>query len=248
MIKLIDFSKKYSGSKDFAVKNVNMEIPHGITALIGPNGAGKSTILSSILSITFPSQGKILVSDSEGLYFDSLQEGKKTRENCGFVSELSLVSGKKTVLEFLNDVISLHRPEKQLKNKNDLIKKYVKLLELEEVLDKKTKTLSRGFEQRLALAAAMIYEPENLILDEALSGLDPIQLNKVRKIILDYSKKHSVLFSSHIMQEVKTLSDNIYILNRGELLFGGSQQELFDKTGKKDLEEAFISCLEAQGK
>ncbi len=248
MIKISGFSKKYSSSKEYSVKNVNLTARHGVTALIGPNGAGKSTLLKAIMSLTFPTEGKIQLSssgDEKDLFDVSENEANEAagKKCCGFVSENSLLPKRKTVYELLSDTLRLHASEKSREEQQKLLKKYVSLLELDEVMDKKINTLSRGFTQRSSIASAMIYEPENLILDEALSGLDPYQITRIRPVILEYAKKHTVLFSSHVMQNVSALSDNIYILNKGSIVFEGNQKALFDLSGTKDLEEAFLFCL-----
>lgn len=237
MIKIENFTKKYSKAKT-AAENISIECGKGITGLIGLNGAGKSTVLKAASSLHFATEGKVSVSDSEGNFFDCSENTSLAKKNTGFVPETSFLPKRLSVREFLKDSLELYEvPENKRKEY------YLKALEicfLSEVEMQKIGALSKGFVQRLLLASALIHRPENLILDEAASGLDPSQIIQFRKTVKDYSEDHCVLISTHIMQEVSALCDRIYVIKEGKIIAEGSEDELSEKTSSRNLEEAFL--------
>ena len=237
MIEIQNLSKSYTRNA-FAVENVSLKCEKGITALIGLNGAGKSTILKCITSFLYPDDGKILISDSNGNFFTSEDNSAAVKKHIGFVPEHNILPKKITVRELLNmtlDCFGISELEKSM-----AFEKTVKACFLTDVLDKKIGNLSKGYIQRTLLANAIIYEPENLILDEASSGLDPSQIIQFRNLLKEYSKNHTVLISTHIMQEVSALCDKIYVIREGKIASYGREKELIQKTKTKTLEEAFL--------
>lgn len=229
MIELQNFSKSYSSKKnlnedDFAVKNINIKVEKGtITGIIGPNGSGKSTILKAICGIHYPTQGKILI----------------TPENSfGYVPEISILPPEMTVNSFLNYAGEVHALyDTTLKSAKE---KVIKDCNLEKFLNKKIKTLSKGQKQRVSFAQALIHNPENLILDEIISGLDPAQILHIRELILNLSKTKAILISTHILQEINSLCSKLYILNEGKIVAQGSESEIIKQNNCKTLEECFI--------
>ena len=123
---------------------------------------------------------------------------------------------------------------------NQRIEKVVSLMELEEVFLKNVTTLSKGFKQRLSFALALIHDPKILILDEPVSGLDPMQIVEMRSLIRKLGKEKTVLLSTHLMQEAKELCDEIVILHKGNLIANGTVKEICKKTNTQDLEKAFL--------
>lgn len=237
MIRIENFTKTYANGKT-AVKDVSLSCKKGITGLIGLNGAGKSTILKAISALHFPTSGKIYASDANGTFFDSEENPSKVKENVGFVPEANILPKKITVRELLKSSLDFYDVKENARKKNfDFV---VDSLSLSEVLDSKIAFLSKGFLQRTLLANAMIFEPENLVLDEAGSGLDPSQIIQFRKTVKKYSETHTVLVSTHIMHEISELSDMIYIMKDGKIAASGSEKELLLKTKTKNLEEAFL--------
>lgn len=238
MIEISHFSKKYSSHSKYAVKDVSLVCDKGVTFLIGPNGAGKSTLLKAILALNFPTEGTVRVSTNS--LFDVFENPGKARSASGFVPENPVLPKNLYLRELLEDTLSFHGINPSSSEGKKRFAFSVSSLELSGVLDKKIGSLSRGFVQRAAFAAAIIHEPENLILDEALSGLDPSQIIQVRNVIKEYGKNHTVLISTHIMQEVSALSDNIYVISKGEIKASGCEKDILEKSGTKNLEDAFL--------
>lgn len=218
MIELIDFNKSYSSKKDsFSVKNINLKIEPGkITGLLGPNGSGKSTIMNSICGFIYPTSGKISISDNDGVQnisFDVSDSSGSVMEYIGYVPEISKLPPDMTVLEFLIYVSRHH----QLKDEKKAVKDVVKKCSLEKLLTKKIKTLSKGQQQRVSFAQALIHNPPNLILDEPISGLDPSQIKQIRTLIKSLSETKAILLSTHILGEAEALCSDVYIMNNGKM-------------------------------
>ncbi len=237
MIKIENFTKKYSKTKT-AAQNISIECGKGITGLIGLNGAGKSTVLKAASSLHFATEGKVSVSDSEGNFFDCSENPGLAKKNTGFVPETSFLPKRLSVREFLKDSLDLYEIPESMKP--EYYREALGLCFLSEVENQKIGTLSKGFVQRLLLASALVRRPENLILDEAASGLDPSQIIQFRKTVKDYSENHCVLISTHIMQEVSALCDRIYVIKEGKIIAEGSEEELVAESRSRNLEEAFL--------
>lgn len=237
MIEIQNLTKSYSKNV-FAVKDVSLKCERGITGLIGLNGAGKSTILKCCTSFFYPTSGKVLLSDGEGMFFDSEENSPAAKRNTGYVPEISFLPKKLTVRELLKSAMQIFEvPENK---KEEYFSQAVKSCFLEDVLDKKIGTLSKGYVQRTLLANAIIHRPENLILDEASSALDPSQIIHFRNLVKEYSKNHTVLISTHIMQEVSALCDKIYVIREGRIAACGTENEILEKTETSSLEKAFL--------
>ena len=232
MIIVSDFSKSYG--KTLAVENVSFVAPsNSITALVGLNGAGKTTILKAIASYHYCDSGSILVNN-----VDVAENSVLNKEQIGFVCENTQFFSNFTVLEYLEFEASLVLPRNQQKIR---ISKVIKVFSLQEVLQKKVKTLSKGFTQRLLFSKALLSDPPVLLLDEPTSGLDPRQIVEMRNLIKELGKNKTILISTHIMQEVESLCNSIVIIHNGKLLSTGTEQEICNKTKTKSIEEAFLA-------
>ncbi len=233
MIELINFTKNY---KNFtACNNISFKAEDcEITGLLGPNGAGKSTILKAICGIHFPTKGKVLVNDIS--VEDNTCEAQKL---IGYVSETSEYPNIYTVSELLKEVAALRLIENK-KIINQQIEKVVSQMELEEVFYKNVSTLSKGYKQRLSFALALVHNPKILVLDEPVSGLDPMQIVEMRDVIKKLRKEKTILLSTHLMQEAKELCDKILILHKGKLIASGSVEDICKKANTDDLEKAFL--------
>lgn len=237
MIELINFTKNY---KNFtACKEINFTCENfEITGLLGPNGAGKSTILKAICGVHFPSFGKVLV---EGI---SVEENSvDVQKLIGYVSEDSEFPSYYSVLELITEVGKLRLQSLYSYDKDKLQKQIqyvVSVMDLTDVLEKKVSTLSKGYKQRLAFALALIHDPKVLILDEPVSGLDPMQIVEMRSLIKKIGKEKIVLLSTHLMQEAKELCDKIVILHKGQIIAKGTVKEICNITKTDDLEKAFV--------
>ena len=233
MIELRNFSKSYSsGQGIFAVKDFSMTCKKGeITGILGLNGAGKTTILKAVAARHFATSGEVFV---EGIEAGEFPE--KVRNLTGFVQEEPDFPGEQTVLEFLRIVADLHgaRP-------------VIQIPDIEELLPKKIRTLSKGQKERVNFAQALIYNPRVLVLDEPASGLDPAQIINMRSMVRSLKSGRTILLSTHLMQEVEALCDKVYIIHEGRLAASGTSGEIASMSRCRNLEEAFLKITSRSG-
>ena len=219
-----------------------------ITGILGLNGAGKTTILKAITARHFATSGSVLV---EGI--EAGENAEQVRNLTGFVEEEPKLPGEYTVEEYLNMVANLHGLETQMHaDKRRLTgdenisasicvnPRLIESLSLTELLPKKIKTLSKGQRQRVNFAQALIYNPSVLVLDEPASGLDPAQIINMRSLVKSLKADHTILLSTHLMQEVDSLCDKVYILHEGKIAASGRPDEIASQFNCKNLEEAFF--------
>lgn len=224
-IKIINISKVYGQQK--ALAGVSLEIKEGeIVGLLGPNGAGKSTLMKIISCYIPPTSGTV-----EVMGHDILENPIEVKRNIGYLPENNPLYYEMYVLEYLNFVAGIFK----LKNKKERIKEIVLLTGLEKEQHKKIAALSKGYKQRLGLAQAFIHNPEVLILDEPTSGLDPNQLMEIRAVIKKIGETKTVLFSSHIMQEVEAVCDRILIIKDGKLIADSPKSQIQDLWKDKEI-------------
>ena len=160
----------------------------------------------------------------------------------GYVPEIPLLPKDMRVLDFLRYAADTHViPKDKTEEACELV---IKECSLEKLLSKKIKTLSKGQQQRVSFAQAIIHNPPNLILDEPISGLDPAQILQMRDLIKKLSKTKAILMSTHILQEVRSLCDSLYIMSNGKITASGTEEEITKKAGTKSLEEAFIKLTQ----
>lgn len=221
-IKVQDLLKKYGAQT--AVNGISFEVhPGEIVGFLGPNGAGKSTAMKMITGYVQPDAGHIEVA---GLNVaDHRLESKK---KIGYLPEANPLYYDMYVREYLHFIASVH----QLSQKNTAIQQALQTVGLEPESHKKIGQLSKGYKQRVGLAAALIHNPEVLILDEPTSGLDPNQIIEIRQVIRELAKTKTVLFSSHIMQEVEALCERVIIIHKGNIVVDESIQKLQQHAGK----------------
>ena len=243
MIELKSFSKSYSSKSDLAAKDVSLTIADGsITGLLGPNGSGKTTIMKAICGFHFPTSGSITISLPDGNSFTTDENPELCMKYIGYVPEIPLLPKDMRVLDFLRYAADTHGISKE--KREDACELVIKECSIEKLLSKKIKTLSKGQQQRVSFAQAIIHNPPNLILDEPVSGLDPAQILQMRDLIKKLSKTKAVLMSTHILQEVRSLCDNLYIMSNGKITASGSEEEITKQAGSKSLEEAFIKLTQ----
>ena len=236
MIELVDFSKSYEKNL-FAVKNVNLKAENGqITGLLGLNGTGKTTIIKAITGNHFATSGKILITEKNGFKFNIEENIEKAKKIIGYVPEQIFFPNRLKVEEYISLV------KMQFSVSDEDLEKTINLCGLSEVLSKKIGTLSKGYRQRLGFAQALIHNPENIVLDEPVNGLDPAQIIQMRKLIKKIAETKTVIISTHLMQEVEALCTKIYILNNGSIAIAGTEQEILLKTGTKNIEKAFLKA------
>ena len=207
-IEVKNLLKEYGEQK--AVNNISFKVEKGeIVGFLGPNGAGKSTTMKIITGYLQQTSGEAFVSGIN-VNDDPLQTKKKV----GYLPESNSLYYDMFVKEYLGFVAEVHR----ISNKQEAIGKAIETVGLKVEAKKKIGQLSKGYKQRVGLAAALIHDPEVLILDEPTSGLDPNQIIEIREVIKQQGKNKTVLFSSHILQEVEAMCDRVIIINKGQLV------------------------------
>lgn len=234
MIEVNHFYKSYASqnNNEYAVQDVSFIVPKGkIIGLLGPNGSGKTTIMKALCGIHYATKGYVKINE-----IDLSQTPQAAMQFTGYVPEISVLPKDFSVKNFLEYVCNMH----DISDITQAINLVSKQCSLEKILNKKIKNLSKGQQQRVSFAQCLIYNPENLILDEPISGLDPAQIQQMRSLIKELSKTKAILLSTHIMQEVSSLCDEIYILNNGCVVAKGTEKQIAESTQSKNIEEAFI--------
>ena len=229
-------TKRFSGHT--AVKDLSFAVPAGgIFGLLGPNGAGKSTTIRMIMDIIEPDEGKISL-------FGSASSSRDLSERVGFLPEERGLYKKMKVLEhlaFLGEVKGMRR--KDAKSKAD---KWLQRLGLGDWGLKKVEDLSKGMQQKVQFAGALIHDPELVILDEPFSGLDPVNLQVMKDVVVEIARSgRTVLFSTHIMEQAERMCDRIVIIARGEKVVDGTVNEVKAGFGNRNIALTFSSGKEA---
>ena len=218
MIRIENLSKNYGQVK--AVKSISFELMDGqIVGFLGANGAGKSTTLKMITGYIAPTSGNVHV-DGMNIIDDHIEIQKQI----GYLPELNPLYAEMKVYDYLQ----FHATTRGIKGNDfkDALTKVVKDCGLHGIVHRTIGNCSKGYKQRLGLAAAMIHNPKILILDEPVSGLDPNQIVEIRQLIKKVGKEKLVLMSSHILQEIQATVDRIIIINSGEIVADGTSDEL----------------------
>lgn len=240
MIRLSGFTKVYGSSLSPSVKDFNMECLKGqITGILGPNGAGKTTILKAVTARHFSTEGKVEV---EGT--DCSEKPSLVKNLTGFVMENSDLPEEYYVHEYLENVAVLHGVCSE--NLEDALHKVKESCSLEEVWNKKIGSLSKGFRERVNFAQALVYNPSVIVLDEPASGLDPAQILRMRELVKSLKNEHTIVLSTHLMQEVDALCDRVYIIDHGRELAHGTPGEITAANDSSSLEEAFFKLVRGE--
>ena len=201
-----------------ALDQISFEVPKGeILGFLGPNGAGKSTMMKIITTFIPPTEGEVKVCG-----YDIITDSMEVRKKVGYLPEHNPLYLDMYVKEYLGFIAGLH----QMKQRDKSVKEMIDLTGLGQEQNKKIGALSKGYRQRVGLAQALIHNPEVLILDEPTSGLDPNQLVDIRNLIKNIGKEKTVMFSTHIMQEVEAVCDRVIIINKGKIVADGLSGEL----------------------
>lgn len=201
--------------------------PGDIVGFLGPNGAGKTTTMRLITGFIKPTEGEVRV-----LNKNPITERLDILPRLGYLPENNPLPGDMTVKEYLSFISEI--------KKESHVEKIVTELNMEDVYEKKIEQLSRGFKQRVGLAAALCGKPDILLLDEPTSGLDPIEQDVIKDLIQKLAKKRIVMFSTHILSEIEDVATRVLIINKGQLLYDGVKpkgkgavETLFKKLIKK---------------
>lgn len=240
MIEAEALAKRFAGRKPgvsdvFAVREVSFRAPDGsITGLLGPNGAGKTTTLRMISTLVAPSAGRALV---DGI--DGARDALAVRARIGMLSDARGLYGRLTARENIRYYGALRglAPEAI----EGAIERLSEWLDMGALLDRRADGFSQGERMKVAIARTLVHDPPNVVLDEPTNGLDVMTTRSLREVIRrlrDTGK--CVLFSSHVMQEVSHLCDEIVIIARGAVVASGRAPQLLAASGRDNLEDAFV--------
>jgi sodium transport system ATP-binding protein len=237
MIRVSGVHKSFGDVK--AVQGVSFEAPNGkITGLLGPNGAGKSTTLRMLYTVIRPDAGTAEI-DGSDVVTDSLG----ARQKLGALPHGAGLYPQLTARENIAYYAKLcGLPPAAIPARVDSI---IELLEIDDFADRRTKGFSQGQRTKVALARALVHDPKNVILDEPTNGLDVMATRSLRQLILKLKATgRCILFSSHIMQEVAALCDDIVIIAAGQVAMEGTADGIRARTGCDDLEDAFVHAIQ----
>ena len=223
MIEVKNLVKRYGNYT--AVDHLSFTVDKGqILGFLGPNGAGKTTTMNIITGYISATEGTVTVN---GL--DVYEEPEAVKKMIGYLPEFPPLYPDMTVLEYLNFVADLKKVAKN--EKKQMIEEIMDSTMITPMADRLIKHLSKGYKQRVGLAQAIMGYPELIILDEPTVGLDPKQIIEIRELIRELSKKHTIILSSHIMQEVSAVCDTIMIIDRGKLIISDKPENLSVRMG-----------------
>lgn len=210
MIEIKNLTKKFG--PHIAVNNISFTVNDGeVVGFLGPNGAGKTTTMNIMTGFISSTSGNVKING-----FDILEEPEKAKKCLGYLPDTPPVYADMTVREYLNFVCDLKGVKSA--DKASMIERIVNTVGLEEVVNRLSGNLSKGYRQRVGLAQALVGDPEVLILDEPTVGLDPKQIIEMRQLIKDLGKNHTVILSSHILSEVSAICDRVIIINKGKIV------------------------------
>jgi sodium transport system ATP-binding protein len=234
VIRVENLHKRFGSVK--AVDGISFTAPDGsVTGLLGPNGAGKTTTLRMLYTLMRPDDGRIFVDD-----VDAVANPEEARRRLGVLPDQSGLYKRLTAREHIHYFGELQGVTgRDLDARTDHL---LKMLDMTAVADRRTAGYSHGERTKTALARAIVHNPRNVLLDEPTNGLDVMSTRAVRDIIRRLKAEgHTVLFSSHVMQEVSALCDTIVVIARGQIVASGTPDDLRRLTGRENLEDAFVA-------
>jgi len=228
MIQIENLHKKFGRNQ--VLFNLDLDIHSGgIFAVLGPNGSGKTTLIKCILGMVIPSSGQIEVQDN------TIKKNWKYRQDINYLPQIANFPGNLKVKELIRMIKDLRQKE----SKEEVL---VKLFGLEPFLDKKLGTLSGGTKQKVNIVLTFMFDSSLIILDEPTTGLDPASLIKLKELILqEKNKGKTILITTHIMQFVEEMADEIVYLLEGNIFFKGSVEQLMTRTKQTDFEHAIAA-------
>ena len=216
-IKLEQVTKNYGNVQ--GISNISLDVDKGITGILGPNGAGKSTTMKMILGLSRPSRGIVTVDGKDPFYDWQL------KKNFGFVPEYDCFYENMSGLEFVMYFLRIHDFGKEEAEK--MAREALSELGLDEAMERKINTYSRGMRQKTKVARATVFDPEVLVMDEPFQGADPTTRMLLMNKMTEWAKKgKTILISSHILHDVQSLTDNIALINNGKMLAHGNRHEI----------------------
>jgi ABC-2 type transport system ATP-binding protein len=222
VIQVSDLTKNY-GSVE-AVKSISFDLLDGeIIGFLGANGAGKTTTLKMMTGYLIPTEGSVKVND-----LDIIDDIHEIQKQIGYLPELNPLYTEMRVYEYLEFLATIR--DISGRDFKDALARVVEQCGLRGVVHKTISDCSKGYKQRIGLAAAMIHDPKILILDEPVTGLDPNQIVEIRELIKSLGKEKLVFMSSHILQEIEATVDRIIIINNGQIVANGTSSELMSSS------------------
>ncbi|MBI5414955.1 ATP-binding cassette domain-containing protein [Candidatus Peregrinibacteria bacterium] len=218
MIKVLNLTKKYG--ENVAVDSLSFAVSSGeIVGFLGPNGAGKTTTMRMISGYLSPDEGSIHVNK-----ISVADDPVAAQLHIGYLPENNPLYKDMLVSDFLNLSSDLKKiPQKEKKKSFEFV---VSAVAISDVFYRPIGELSKGYKQRVGLAAALLHKPKVLLLDEPTEGLDPTQRNEIRQLIRELSKNHTIMMSTHVMQEVSAVCSRVLIIHKGKLVADGTPQDL----------------------
>ncbi len=235
MIEVSGLSKRYGSF--LAVDDVSFSIRKGeIVGFLGPNGAGKSTIMNIITGYLSLTRGKVTVDG-----FDIVEQPEQAKRRIGYLPEIPPLYLDMKVSEYLNFIYDLKKVKFP---KSAHIDEVIRLVRIENVKNRLIKNLSKGYRQRVGFAAALIGNPDILILDEPTVGLDPKQIIEIRNLISKLGRNHTIILSSHILSEIQAVCKRVIIINRGQIIADDTPDNLSNRLSKDHSLFARIICDE----
>ena len=247
MIKVEHLVKRY-GNRN-VVDDLTFTVEKGqIVGFLGPNGAGKSTTMNMITGYISATEGTIEI---DGV--DIFDEPEKAKKKIGYLPEMPPLYPDMLVREYLSFVCDIKKVKRD--KKDAMISKVMRRAKITDVSERLIKNLSKGYKQRVGIAGAMVGDPEILIFDEPTVGLDPKQILEIRDLIRELSEKHTILLSSHIMQEVSAVCNEIIIINEGKMIVKDKPENIsahieqtheltMEIKGNKELVRSILSGIE----
>ena len=237
---VVDQLQKQFG-KVKAVADISFTVNAGeIVGLLGPNGAGKTTCMRIISGLVKPSAGRVLVND-----FDVSKQAQKVQANLGVMPDGGGIYGRLTARENIQYFGKLHKlnPIVLRQRIDDLVAR----LHMEDIIDRPTTGFSHGEQTKVALARAIIHDPDYILLDEPTNGLDVVTTRAVRELLQQLKQAgKAIIFSSHLMHEVNHLCDRAIVVAHGTVVARGSLDELLIQTGMSQFEDAFVALAYPQ--
>lgn len=233
MIEIKDITKKYRSL--VAVNHVNLTIQDGeLFGLLGVNGAGKTTLISMLSTLVQPTSGTASL-----MGYDLIKEKEEIKKIMSVSPQETAIAPLLTVKENLSFFSEIYEMEDYT-----YLEEIIHLFHLEEVLNKKAKTLSGGYKRRLSIAISLLSKPKILFLDEPTLGLDVFARRELWKIILSLKGKITIVLTSHYLEEIEALCDRIAVIHKGNIIFEGIIEEMKEQTQKENIEDAFIALIE----
>lgn len=234
IVEVSHLTKKYG--KHTALEDISFCVEEGqIYGFLGPNGAGKSTTMNIMTGYLAATDGEVLISGH-----DIMREPEEAKRHIGYLPEVPPVYPDMTVSEYLRFAAELKGiPKADRKQK---IAEVMELTRVSEVSGRLIKNLSKGYRQRVGLAQAVLGEPDVIILDEPMNGLDPRQIIEMRDLIKDLGRRHTVILSSHILSEISAVCDHIMIISGGKLIASDSTQGLQERLRSSFVLEAAVKA------